>query len=208
MSASAPSALNSFGDEIDNLTRGCLIPFFNVINQVEGLAAVAHGLFDGVKAGLEDDWMMVLLIKQGVVLAGNWASQQIEVELQKWQTDPLKRAGELKQLADRICEDLVFKPLQQFGEDLSTWEGFKKRAWNAWKLTPIGLATQAWALTKDNWPIIVDGLTSWADDFSSRMMEGAEKAHWDGVPWAKDKLLDDIHTATREFSYTFGYTFG
>jgi hypothetical protein len=207
-----PAAPSSAGEGIDSLTRACLIPFFNVINQVEGMAVVARGLFDGVISGLEDDWMMVLLIKQGAVFAGNWAWQQIDVELQNWRDNPLKRAFELKQMADRICEDLVFRSLEQTRPDLSTWEGFRARAWQAWKWTPLGTlvnhAQQGWALTRNNWPAIVDGLTSWADDFSSRMMQGAEKAHWDGAPWAKEKLLADLDSATREFSYTFAYTYG
>jgi hypothetical protein len=207
-----PAAPSSAGEGIDSLTRACLIPFFNVINQVEGMAVVARGLFDGLISGLEDDWMMVLLIKQGAVFAGNWAWQQIDVELQNWRDNPLKRAFELKQMADRICEDLVFRSLEQTRPDLSTWEGFRARAWQAWKWTPLGTlvnhAQQGWALTRNNWPAIVDGLTSWADDFSSRMMQGAEKAHWDGAPWAKGKLLADLDSATREFSYTFGYTYG
>ena len=207
-----PEAPSSAGEGIDSLTRACLIPFFNVINQVEGMAVVARGIFDGVISGLQDDRMMALLIKEGAVFAGNWAWQQIDVELQNWRDNPLKRAFELKQMADRICEDLVFRSLEKTRPDLSTWEGFRARAWQAWKWTPLGTlvnhAQQGWALTRNNWPAIVDGLTSWADDFSSRMMQGAEKAHWDGAPWAKGKLLADLDSATREFSYTFAYTYG
>ncbi|GAA5121164.1 hypothetical protein GCM10023212_15900 [Luteolibacter yonseiensis] len=200
-------AASMLDGEIDNLTRACLIPFFNVINQVEGLAAVATGLFDGVKSGLQDDWMTVMLIKQGLMFGGNWAWQQAETELQEWRTNPVKRATELKQLADRICQEFVFAPLQQIQQDLSTWEGFQKRAWRTWDSIKGG-TQQAWTVTKNVWASLVDGLTGWADDFCGRMMLGAEKTHWQNAPWAKDPLLADINSATRQVSYNFGYIFG
>lgn len=202
-----PQTFNGSGDGIDNLTRACLIPFFNVINQVEGLSAIAKGLLDGAQGGVEDDWEFLQLIQQNVVLAGNWAYQQAFQELQKWKNDPLKRAAELKQMADRICEDMVFDPLRELGNDLSTWEGFKNRAWRAWEESKEA-AQQAWAVTKDVWGTVVDGLIEWADDFCHRMMVESEKVHWESAPWAKDKLLADINSTTRLMSYTFGYTFG
>lgn len=202
-----PQTFNGSGDGIDNLTRACLIPFFNVINQVEGMASVAKGIFDGAQSGIEDDWEFIQLIRQGVVLGGNWAYDQIEVELRKWKDDPLKRAAELKQLADRICEDMVFEPLRELGNELSTWEGFKNRAWRAWEESKEA-AQQAWAVTKDVWGTVVDGLIDWANDFCDRMMVESEKLHWQNAPWAKDKLLADINSTTRLVSYTFGYTFG
>jgi hypothetical protein len=192
---------------ISNLTRAALIPFFNVINQVEGLSSVAVGLFDGVRSGIQDDWQFILLIGQAGVAAGDYAYEQALAELQKWKDDPLKRASELKQLADKICDEWVFEPMKELAEDLSTWEGFKKRAWQKWYEVQ-GTANIAWTITKSAWSGIVDGMTEWVDDFCARMMSGAEKAHWDSVPWAKDELLAEINSETRLGCYTFGYTFG
>jgi hypothetical protein len=203
--ASPQTAMGNEG--IDNLTRAALIPFFNVITQVEGLASVAFGLFDGVKNGIEDDWAFLQLIGQAGVAAGDWAHQQAAAELQKWKDQPLKRAAELKQLADRLCQDWVFKPMEELRADLSTWEGFKKRSWQTWSRIK-GTADTAWTLTKSAWEGVVNGLTGWADDFCDRMMSGVEKAHWQAAPWATYHLLAEINTTNRQMCYTFGYTFG
>ena len=202
--AAGAAAAGSSGP-IDNLTRAALIPFFNVINQVEGLGNVAVGLFDGVKGGLQDDWAFIELIGTAGVEAGGWAVQQAQAEIQKWKTDPLKRASELKRMADKVCEDMVFKPLEELGQDLSTWEGFKRRSWQTWQAIKGGAQT-TWTVTKSAWSGIVDGLTGWADDFCGRMMTGSEKAHWDSAPWLKDRLLAEINSATRQMCYTVGYT--
>lgn len=204
----APMAMQSqsaYGEEgISNLTRAALIPFFNVINQVEGLSSVAVGLFDGVRKGIEDDWEFIKLIGQAAVFAGDYAHQQALAELQKWKNDPLKRASELKQLADKVCEEWVFEPMRELRDDLSTWEGFKRRAWQTISQAHQ-LNQKAWTLTKSAWSGIVDGLTDWADDFCNRMMTGSEKAHWESAPWATDHLLAEINSQTRLMCYTFGY---
>ncbi len=88
-------------------------------------------------------------------------SEEQVTELEKWRTDPRKRASELKKLADRICEDMVFKPLEQLGEfyqDLTTWEGFKRRSWQTWEGIKGG-AKATWTVSKSAWSEIVDGLT-------------------------------------------------
>ncbi len=206
MAMGAPSA-NGFGDDaIEHLTRAALIPFFNVINQVEGLASAATGFFDGARAGINDDWKFLLLIKNGGVAAGGWAWQQAETELIKWRDDPLKRAGELKEMAARICKDWVFEPLEEKRRELSTWDGFKNESWKVWKSIQ-GTAATSCTVTRNAWKDIVKGLTDWGDDFCDRMMTGAEKAHWDAVPWTT-KLDNDINEISRQASYTFGYTMG
>ncbi len=206
MAMGAPS-VNSLGDEtIEHLTRAALIPFFDVINQVEGLASAAIGIFDGAKAGIEDDWKFLMLIKGGLADGGDWAWQQAETELTAWRDDPLKRAGELKEMASRICKDWVFGTMLENRPELSTWDGFKKESWKVWKSIQ-GTATTSWTVTRNAWKDIVQGLTAWGDDFCTRMMTGAEKAHWVAVPWTT-KLDDDINEVTRQASYTFGYTFG
>jgi len=192
---------------IHNLTRAALIPFFNVVNNVEGLSSVAFGLFDGIKEGVSDDYKLLVLIKSGVLGAGGWAIQAAEAELNKWKDDPLKRAAELKKAADRLCQEWVFKPMEQVQADLSTWEGWKKRSWQTWNSVK-GTTNKVWVLTKDSWGSIKTGLSDWVNDFADRMMEGAEKAHWSESVLSMDKIQGDINEYTRQASYTFGYTFG
>jgi hypothetical protein len=192
---------------IHNLTRAALIPFFNVVNNVEGLGSVAFGLFDGIKEGVGDDWKLIQLIKSGVLGAGGWAMEAAEEELTKWKDDPLKRAAELKKAADRLCQEWVFKPMEQVQADLSTWEGWKKRSWQTWNSVK-GTTNKVWVLTKDSWGSIKTGLSDWVNDFADRMMEGAEKAHWSENLLVMDKIGGDLNEVTRQASYTFGYTFG
>ncbi len=201
------SAQSSVSEGIHNLTRAALIPFFNVVNNVEGLGSVAFGLFDGIKEGVSDDYKLLVLIKSGVLGAGGWAIQAAEAELNKWRDDPLKRAAELKKAADRLCQEWVFKPMETVQADLSTWEGFKKRSWQTWKSVE-GTANKAWVLTQSSWGSIKTGLKDWVNDFADRMMEGAEKAHWSENLLVMDKIGGDANEVTRQASYTFGYTFG
>jgi hypothetical protein len=201
------SAQSSVSEGIHNLTRAALIPFFNVVNNVEGLGSVAFGLFDGIKEGVSDDYKLLVLIKSGVLGAGGWAIQAAEAELNKWKDDPLKRAAELKKAADRLCQEWVFKPMEQVQADLSTWEGFKKRSWQTWNSVK-GTTNKVWVLTKDSWGSIKTGLSDWVNDFADRMMEGAEKAHWSENLLVMDKIGGDLNEVTRQASYTFGYTFG
>lgn len=195
------------GDTLHNLTRAALIPFFDVVNQVEGLTAIVIGLFDGVKNGLVDDWNLLVLIKDGLVAAGGWAIDKVEAELNKWKANPQKRAAELMQGLQKVCEEWVLKPLQQLQDDLSTWQGIKKRTWAAWdSLKDTGEKT--WAFTKKAWSSTWESLTDWVEDFNDRMMEGAEKAHWDSAPWSMDKLKAEENEVIRGFCYSFGYIFG
>ena len=197
-------------ETIDNLTRAALIPFFNVINQVEGLGNVAYGLFEGVRNGLQDDWKFLTLIGDGLVASGDWALQRTMTEIQEWHLHPIKRASELKQLADKVCEDMVFKPLEKLGQaagDFTTWNGFKKRSWQAWEGIKR-LGEWRWTVEKNMWSAIVDGLAEWGDDFCDRMLMGAEKVHWNNSPWVKYQILDEINSFNRQACYTFGYTFG
>ncbi len=203
--ATAQSQSASEEGGINNLTRACLIPFFNVINQVEGLSSVSIGLLDGVRNGVQDDWAFIQLIAQAGVAAGDYTYLQAATELETWKSNPLKRASELKQLADKVCEGFVFEPLQELQADLSTWEGFQKRSWKTWNRYQSG-AQAAWTVGRGAWSGIVDGMTEWADDFCLRMMTGSEQVHWNEVPWAKDSLLSEINAETRLRCYTFGKT--
>jgi hypothetical protein len=195
------------GGGIHNLTRAALIPFFNVINNVEGLGSLSFGLFDGIKEGVSDDWKLIQLIKSGVLGAGGWAIQAAEEELTKWKDDPLKRAAELKKAADRLCQEWVFSPMKQVRPDLSTWEGFKNRSWQVWKSIQ-GTADKAWVLTKDSWGAICTGFSGWLEDYGNRMMEGAEKTHWSEQVMVMDKFQQIANAATITGCYALGYNVG
>ncbi|MGJ8634601.1 MAG: hypothetical protein ACSHX7_11860 [Luteolibacter sp.] len=209
-SSTASNQISSDGESsggIHNLTRIALVPFFTVVNNVEGLTSVAVGLLDGIKQGAIDDWNLVLLIKNGAVGAGGWALQSAESELTKWVSDPLKRAAELKKAADRLCEEWVFKPMADIQADLSTWAGFKKRSWQTWHSVK-STGVKAWVLPSRGWDYVKIGLSSWVDDFADRMMEGAEKAHWSESIFVMDKITGTGNEIGRQASYTFGYTLG
>lgn len=49
--SAAAAASNVPVDDMDNMTRACLIPVFVVISQVEGMEGVLNGALDGFKAG-------------------------------------------------------------------------------------------------------------------------------------------------------------
>lgn len=202
-----PLSISSSSGAIDNLTRACLIPYFNVIDHVEGFGAVMFGMLDGVKAGAEDDWEFLQLIGNGLAVAETWARQQATAELQEWRNNPAKRAIELKQLTDQICEDVVFGVLERISQAPVTWESFKERAWSA-LAAGVRLSAKVFVISNNAWGAIVDGLTEWADDFVGRMASGAEKARWENAPWAKSRLVADANSTDRLICYTFGYTFG
>ncbi len=205
-----PPPGSSLNGPIDNLTRAALIPFFNVIGQVEGMWVLSKGILDGIQSGLEDDAGMVVAIGGGLVIAGAWSYQTASNTLQEWKTNPQARAKALKEMADWMCEEFVLKPHRfhiGLARDLSTMEGFRKRAWQTWDQVK-GTATRAYTVGSNFWATMVDELISWADDFRQRMTTGAQNAQWSAVPWNRDRLLDDIHTATMEATYTFGYIAG
>jgi len=56
---SQPSSVPA--DDLDNMTRACLIPIFVVISQVEGMEAVVKGALDGFKSGVEDGGVKLVL---------------------------------------------------------------------------------------------------------------------------------------------------
>jgi len=197
---------------INNLSIPCLIPFFNVISpasgftQVQNTAALAIGLFDGVKNGVNDDYQFVKLLIGGSVTATGWMAQQEYTELQKWR-NPRQRAIELKAMQDRICEELVFRPLAGVAQDLTTWDGFKKRAWQGWDGIKRG-GSAVWALDLQIKIALAQGVVEWANDWVDRMVVAAEKASWDAAPWNGNAFLDEFMTVTRQSHYTAGYTFG
>jgi hypothetical protein len=46
------------------------------------------------------------------------------------------------------------------------------------------------------------------DDFSKRMMQGAEQTRWLSTPWLKNGLLAEVHNQQTQLRYSVGYTFG
>jgi len=210
---------NSNAAKLHNLARACLIPIFNVIAQVEGMEAVARGLFDGAKAGLQDDYVLCLLLKHHGLKAKQWAVEAAGSELNKWRTDPKKRAEEFKELARHFCEEMIFNPMQKAGGKLadgfSSWDKFKEKAWRFMErfarahTTLVDSQARMFALARDtSGTHMADGLTSWADDFNRRMMVQSEYSAFADAPWRKDELLNDMIGARRERAYTFGYIEG
>ena len=198
---------NAANGDLDNLTRACLIPIFNVVAAVEGMEAVALGIYQGVKAGLNDDWQFGKLIISGAGSAGTWAWNQAKSEIDLWRSDPLKRAGELKRITVTFCEGNIFGPLQHLGQGFSTWDGFKDNAWNAWGKVKNGGA-KVWAVTSSSAGKLADGISDWFDDFNVRMIQGGEKVAFQNTPWAKDRLVQDLAQYGRRVAYSSGYMFG
>lgn len=203
----APAAYGEGSGGINNLTRAALIPFFNVINNVEGLQNIAIGLFDGFRVGLDDDWKLLILIKSGAVAAGNWAWQEAEAELIKWRDDPVKRAAELKGMAMRVCQEWVLGPLKGKIDQLSTWNGFKNQSWNLWQSVK-GTVNKAWTVSGDTWKDVCKGFSTWLDDFGARMIEGAEKTHWSESVFPMDKFQQIANAGTTAGCYALGYSSG
>ena len=208
----APSS-NVPADDLDNMTRACLIPIFLVISQVEGMEAVTRGALDGFKSGVEDDYQMLMLLKKGLIFVGGLTEQGMS-DIASWKTDRKKRATAILALAGHISEEFVFKPIREFHQEISTWEGFKRRAFitmqAAYELQKqfVNAHIQAFTVAKDNAPKLVDAMTSWMDDFSNRMLVQSEGTVFANAAWNKDTLVGDFMEQNRYVCYTFGHTFG
>ncbi|HEX2853533.1 MAG TPA: hypothetical protein VHO24_09860 [Opitutaceae bacterium] len=193
---------------ISDLSRPCLIPIFNVISQVEGLEAVARGLFDGARMGLDDDWKALMAIKNGAVDAGAWGWTRVETEIGLWHLSPVKRALELNRMVGMLCYEFVFIPQAQLAVELSTWEGFKNRAWVTWAGIH-GVQAKGWTLTLAGGSRLKESLLAWGDDFADRMMLGGERASFLSTGWAgHERLSLDLVRTGGQMAYTFGYVCG
>lgn len=209
---SGPSTANatSNGGGIHALTRACLIPIFTVIAQVEGMEALTLGLFDGAKTGLKDDWEMAKLVRDLYLSFNDWAASRVADEIIDWRDNPLRRARELMAMSVRVCEDLVFAPLDavaSLNHELSTWEGFKNRSWATWHQIRGG-GTKTWTATRTFAQTLADGFTSWMDDFSARMMRGSERTAFQSAPWHGDELANEMIGFGRLLAYSAGYYSG
>jgi hypothetical protein len=199
---------NSTPEGYSPLVSACLGPFFYIIAQVKDLSISAVGVYDGLKTGLKDDWDFLTLLGEGMVVIDQWAWQNKKAILQLWMgNDPITRVREFKQIADRLCEDWVLKPLENKYHELSTWSGFKQRSLETWRLVKktqnMSYVVALVAMTE-----ITAGLKSWGNDFCDRMMQGAEKAAWMATPWNEDRLTPGAPNYLQVCNYTFGYTFG
>jgi hypothetical protein len=202
-------ALNSLSvsDELDPLVAVCLAPFTDVIGQVEGLTTTVIALFDGIKAGFHDDYEFLLSIKNGVGAAADWLTTKAMTELVDWTTNREKRIQELIATLSSAATNGVLIPLVNLQNDLSTWEGCRRRAWSALK-TAYELDRQIETIKQDFAKAIFQGICDWGDDFLTRMQHESEKTRWLSKPWAIQKLLPEDYGSNLAGYYTFGYSFG
>ncbi len=196
---------------ISNYTRAALMPFYLVASQVEGFTEFVGGAADGMYAGLKDDVELFKLVAAGAVAMEASAREALESEVQKWRTDPYKRARELKSMTEMLAEECVFRPLKEKASDLkkelADWPSFVWKSITIWT-QPNDSSGGSWVLTKDIWSETVKGVTSWVNDFGSRMMAGAESQHWLDEPWGEDTLVADFLGTQRVIVYTLGYDVG
>ena len=203
--------------ELNNLTRACLIPIFNVVAQVEGMSLIAIGAFDGIKAGHNDDVDTLAAIGIGILATNDWAVSKVKAELNEWR-NPRVRAMKLKEVTDRLCYEWVLIPAAGVALDFSTWEGCRKRAKATWQAIQTNHA-KAFALTLTGGFKLGNGLIDWADDFAARMLQGSrdgaasigEHAAWLSNPWTvqmRETLQGDLVGEGRQMAYTFGYVCG
>ncbi len=197
--------------ELANQTRACLIPFFDIIDQVHGFTPLVMGLCDGVRAGWKDDKEFLALIANGTVNAGGWVKSHAAAEIEGWSGDPDERVEELKKILHDLCTKVVLPSLTELGENFTTWEGFRNKAWNAWHKTwksarDFDLALKVVPAQAAQW--LIEGLIEWGDDFCTRMMTGTEKSAWSTTQWDTGPLLSEVILYRNQAYYTFGYTFG
>jgi len=191
-------------DDPHHWSTPTLIPFMLIGHQVEGVTIVVRGLGEGVVAGLKDDLEFVGLILSGAVIVADWSAQALLNEIEKWQNDPRARMSELHAMVTDFFDKQVFQPLATVAADLTTFEGFKKRFWQA---VAKGI-TVSIAVNTNLWYSTVNALEEWFDDFGNRMADGAERAAWLDTPLDKTGLFAEGTQLMREQCYTFGYTFG
>jgi hypothetical protein len=194
-----------------NLTRAVLLPFFLFTAQVEGLTELVSGAAQGLYTGVKDDLQMIALLANGALTLVEQRIDAIKQEIHDWIKDPYKRARELKRIAMTIAEEAFLRPLREAGpvakRFLGDPEAFIRQSISIWT-QPNGTANRSWVFTKDIWTSLVHGLTDWAQDFSSRMLTGAEQSHWLGEPWGEDSIFADTQSTERVMLFTLGYDLG
>ena len=193
--------------QLANETRACLIPFFDIIDQVTGLTPMVMGLCDGSRMGLHDDMEFCNLVVGGYATSRDWVQAQALLEIGRWKNDPATRVRQLKEILNGLCRKVVLPRLSAFKESCSTWEGFRKLAWKSWERAREA-QRKIHVLPLDAVHFVATALTDWGDDFCTRMMTGAEKVAWDATPWNTNPLVTNDVAYQKMAYYTFGYTFG
>jgi hypothetical protein len=210
---------NGSGAQIfDHLATPTLIRLFPIITLVEGGAAIIYGVFDGIKAGLIDDWDFVKLVGNLAVNAGGYAVTAAHAEMSRWIHSPEARAREL--LADLIAltDNLILTAQNasavaatSIGSIFDSWDNFLAAAKRV-ALMPYTLAEKQIELVQKIWATasggLGDALINWMDSLINRLELGANKTDFFAKPWSKDPLIEDIEKGTRFYSYAYGYFFG
>ncbi len=203
----ASSAGNSNG-ELHPLTRAALIPIFLVITQVEGAEALAYGLYDGCKTGLTDDYEMWATLGA----AGGQIALRANQEIMAWRANPEMRAAVFMGMTMILCQEHIFKPLQEAGGSLassfSSWSSFKRSAWISLRTFSAAHVWGFTVLAQDIGPWMAKSLVEWYDDFGNRMVEGSGNSVFGSAPWRQDLLAASFVTVERAAIYAVSYTAG
>ena len=215
MGAAGFSSMSSLSEELDNYTRAALIPIFLAVESVEGMRALVYGLLDGVKQGALDDWELLVAIGKGTAETIDWAVSKASFQFYMLIDNPRESAKLFVEIARAASEKFLFEPMRQAGEALkktfSSWESVKNSAFRMWDHiynTAGQISEQFYIGGGQIAGKISDSLVAWHNDFSDRMMKGAEKASFDGMPWEDDIFFAGADSASTAMNYATGYTIG
>ncbi|RYD23091.1 MAG: hypothetical protein EOP88_05500 [Verrucomicrobiaceae bacterium] len=197
--AGRSSAMASIPDELDNLSRACLIPVFLAVESVEGMSALLRGMFDGVKAGALDDWALIYGAGYKIAEGIDWSAENASYQLNLFVGDPKWRATYFYDIAVSTVEEYVFRPMREEGGKLSSWDNMAK--------TVMDTGSHLFKVAGDITGEIRTAMKSWFDDFNNRMMQGAEKVSWSNTPWNGDIFFAGAANLT-VMNYTVGYSVG
>lgn len=186
------------------------VPVLMVGKAIENETALYIGIYDGVVAGLTDDWKMYVFVVGGVVDGGDWLAEKAGAYLAAWRADPITRLREVKDGITRFVKNQVCDKMGAQVSKLGTVQGFFNTVWG---LTTPGILMGAPArfeavLGADPWELLSEAVGEWFDDFGTRMLNGAEKAEWVAEPFPKNALITGTLQTMREMRYIGGYTFG
>ena len=199
--------------KLDHLTRALLVPVFTAITGVKGAEALFRGIIDGIRSGLNDDWEFILAIKNGAVLAGNFAWQAAETEIQRWRADPLTRSRELMAAIIQGVDDHIVQPLaeQAPAMGIGSWFTLHQHMWAysvrvSQKIADGAAATWNWAVNAPQ--KLAASLTGWMDNLAGRMGQQAEQFIWTNSPWKTDPLFAGAEAGIVTAWYSIGYCSG
>lgn len=186
------------------------IPVMMVEHAVERQTLFLTGLVDGIVAGLMDDWNMVILIKDGLVIGGNWSIDRAEAFLTSWRTDPYARLQQVKDSITRFIQNNVCDMVKEQAAQLSTVQGLLDTVWN---FSIFGVQQNIKHRIEDvvggnPWVKLAEGIDDWFADFNERMLVGAEKGAWASEPFPTNPLVGGAEAFRRTFIYATGYGMG